>query len=61
MFVGEVKLSASLTVIELKATGTGTKLTFTEQGAFFDGHEEPSLRKFGSNQILDALGAPLAT
>jgi uncharacterized protein YndB with AHSA1/START domain len=59
MYVDDVKLSASLTVIELKPTATGTRLVFTEQGAFFDGHEEPGLRESGSNQILDALGASL--
>jgi hypothetical protein len=37
----------------------GTKLTFTETGAFFDGHEKPALREEDSGWILDALGETL--
>jgi uncharacterized protein YndB with AHSA1/START domain len=59
MFVNGVKLSSSLTVIELTEVEGGTKLTFTETGAYFDGHEDPKLREQGSNGILDALGASL--
>jgi uncharacterized protein YndB with AHSA1/START domain len=60
MHVDDVRLSASLTVIEFTPTAGGTRLVFTEQGAFFDGHEEPGLREQGLNQILDALGASFA-
>jgi uncharacterized protein YndB with AHSA1/START domain len=59
MYVDGVKLSSSLTVVELAEVDGGTKITFTETGAFYDGHEDPSLRETGSDQILDALGASL--
>jgi len=59
MYVGGVKLSSSLTVVELTTVAEGTKLTFTETGAFFDGHEKPELREQGSGWILDALGKSL--
>jgi uncharacterized protein YndB with AHSA1/START domain len=59
MYVGGVKLSSSLTVVELTPVDGGTKLTFTETGAFYDGHEEPKLRETGSGDILDALGESL--
>jgi uncharacterized protein YndB with AHSA1/START domain len=59
LYVGEVKLSSSLTVVELTTVADGTKITFTETGAFFDGHEKPDLREQGSGWILDALGKSL--
>jgi uncharacterized protein YndB with AHSA1/START domain len=60
MIVGGVKLSSSLTVVELTTVPEGTKLTHTETGAFFDGHEKASQREEGTGWILDALGASLA-
>jgi uncharacterized protein YndB with AHSA1/START domain len=59
MYVDDVKLSSSLTVVELTTVPEGTKLTFTETGAYFDGHEKPAMREEGSGWILDALGATL--
>jgi uncharacterized protein YndB with AHSA1/START domain len=59
LYVDDVKLSSSFTVIELTTVDGGTKITFTETGAFCDGHEDPSLRENGSGWILDALGASL--
>lgn len=55
----EVKLSASLTTIELLPTTVGTQLTFTEHGAFFDGLEDPAMREQGTREMLDVLGAAL--
>lgn len=34
-------------------------LVFTEQGAFFDGHDTPDIREQGTNEMLDALGKSL--
>ena len=59
MYVGGVKLSSSLTVVELTTVADGTKITFTETGAFFDGHEKPELREQGTGWLLDALGNSL--
>ena len=59
MYVDDVKLSSSLTVVELTTVEGGTRITFTETGAFFDGHEAPALREQGSGWLLDALGASL--
>ena len=55
MYVGETKLSVSLTTIELQAESGGTRLTLTEQGAFLDGHEDPALREHGTKLLMDAL------
>jgi hypothetical protein len=37
----------------------GTRLLFTEQGAFLDGHEMPARRDKGMGSLLDALGKEL--
>ena len=62
MFVGERKLSVSLTTIELESAGPGkTWLRFTEQGAYLDGAQEPSQREAGTRQLLDKLGRSLSS
>lgn len=55
----DVRLSVSLTTIELIPVEGGTKLVFTEQGAFLDGHDTPEIREHGTNQLLDTLGKTL--
>jgi hypothetical protein len=42
---------------EFFAEGAGTRLVFTEQGAFFD---DPAEREHGTGKLLDALGRLLA-
>jgi uncharacterized protein YndB with AHSA1/START domain len=60
MHVDETRISVSLATVEISPAGNGTRLTFTEQGAFFDGHEVPAQREQGMGTLLDALGAELA-
>ncbi len=50
-----VRFSASLATFVLKSDGKGTKLTYTEQGAFFEGADGPEMRKGGWGGLLDAL------
>lgn len=57
--MGETRISASLTTVELIPVEEGTKLVFTEQGAFFDGHDTPEIREHGTGEMLDALGKSL--
>jgi uncharacterized protein YndB with AHSA1/START domain len=52
-------ISVSVASIELEADGEGTRLRFTEQGAFLDGHEQPATREEGTHFLLDALGSYL--
>jgi uncharacterized protein YndB with AHSA1/START domain len=59
MIVDEVRISVSLATVELKAAGTGTRLVYTEQGAFLDGFDMPLSRQDGTGGLLDALGAEL--
>jgi uncharacterized protein YndB with AHSA1/START domain len=51
-------VSVSLATVEFHATGggAGTELTYTEHGAFFDGLDDPELRKNGTGGMLDELG-----
>jgi uncharacterized protein YndB with AHSA1/START domain len=53
------RISVSLATIEFKASGKGTKLTFTEQGAFLDGFDNAADREHGTSEILDQLGRAL--
>jgi uncharacterized protein YndB with AHSA1/START domain len=59
MFLDETRISISLATVELKPEAASTRLTYTEQGAFLDGHEVPDLREQGMGTLLDALGAEL--
>lgn len=57
LYLDDVLISVSLATVELRADGEGTSMTFTEQGAFFDGHEDPGPREHGTGAMLDALAA----
>ena len=57
MHLDQTKISVSLATVDLKPAGKGTKLTFTEQGAFLDGWDDPAGREHGTRELLEALGA----
>ena len=57
MHLEETRISVSLATVEFRPVGdNGTRLVFTEQGAFLDGHEFPARRAGGMGSLLDALG-----
>jgi uncharacterized protein YndB with AHSA1/START domain len=57
MLLHETRISVSLATVEFTPVGeNGTRLVFTEQGAFLDGHEFPARRAEGMGGLLDALG-----
>lgn len=56
MHLDAAKISVSLTTVEFRAEGAGIRLSFTEQGAFLDGYDNPRQREEGTNFLLDALG-----
>jgi uncharacterized protein YndB with AHSA1/START domain len=57
MFVGDVRISVSLATMELIREGEGTRLKFTEQGAFLDEWADHAAgREEGTRLLLDALG-----
>jgi len=49
----------SLATIEVKAAGSGTLLTLTEQGAFLDGYDDSGSRERGTIGIIDKLEAAI--
>jgi len=59
MHLDDKRISVSLMTVELKPAGAGTRLVFTEQGAFLDGFDRPEERERGTRELLDALGAAL--
>jgi uncharacterized protein YndB with AHSA1/START domain len=60
MYVGDQRISVSLAAVELEPAGTGTRLTYTEHGAFFnEGTDGAASREHGTNQLLDQLTAVL--
>ena len=59
MLVGATRISVSVATVEFRPQGAGTRLVFTEQGVFLDGHDTPARREHGMDSLLDALGAEL--
>ena len=56
MHLDDRRISVSLATVELQPEGSGTRLTYTEQGAFLDGADDPAARERGTRELLDALG-----
>ena len=59
MYMGDTGISVSVATVEFSPAGTGTRLLFTEQGAFLDGHDTPAQREHGTGELLKKLGAAL--
>jgi uncharacterized protein YndB with AHSA1/START domain len=59
MTVGEKRISASLATVELFPEGKGTRLIYTEQGAYFDGADQPRDRELGCRELLERLDQEL--
>jgi uncharacterized protein YndB with AHSA1/START domain len=55
-----VRMSVSVTTVELLADGAGTHLRYTEQGVFLDGQDTPEQREHGTKELLDKLAQALA-
>ncbi len=55
-----VRMSVSVSTVELLADGAGTHLRYTEQGVFLDGQDTPELREHGTKELLDKLEEALA-
>jgi uncharacterized protein YndB with AHSA1/START domain len=59
MLLDGTRISVSVATVQVRPEGAGTRLVFTEQGAFLDGHETPGRRQQGMGSLLDALAAEL--
>lgn len=53
------RLSASLVTVEFFESQRGTRMVYTEQLAYFDGHEDRALRVRGTEEGLDKLSLQL--
>jgi len=56
MHMDDKRISVSVATMEFASAGNGTRLTYTEQGAFLDGYDKPEYREQGTADLLDALG-----
>ncbi|MGD0526593.1 MAG: SRPBCC family protein [Polyangiaceae bacterium] len=60
MLIGDHRMSSSLATVELSASDDGgTRLLFTEQGAFFERSDGPGGREGGWRDLLARLGEAL--
>lgn len=53
------RLSVSLVTVEFSAHKRGTRMVYTEQLSYLDGHEDRTQRLHGTEEGLDRLGAAL--
>lgn len=60
MHVDEKRISVSLATVDLQLEGSGTRLTFTENGAYLDDFDKPEMREHVTAEIFDALGTYLS-
>jgi len=59
MHVGDRPISVSLTTLELRPDGDGTRLRFVEQGVYLDDYDGAADRVRGTNDLLDSLDRAL--
>jgi uncharacterized protein YndB with AHSA1/START domain len=60
MAMGDKCFSSSQATVEFLPKDQGTRLLFTEQGAYFEGADGPAMREEGWNKLLDQLTSRLA-
>jgi uncharacterized protein YndB with AHSA1/START domain len=57
MHMDATRISVSLGTTVLAPAGAGTRLIYTEQGAFLDGYDDAGSRERGTRELLDNLDA----
>lgn len=55
----ESRMSVSVVTVQFEQGGGGTRMTFTEQGVFLDGHDNAAQREYGTRLGLERLDALL--
>lgn len=53
--VDETRVSVSLVTVEITPDPGGTRLTYTEQGVYLDGHDTPEQRERGTREGFERL------
>lgn len=59
MMIGPNRISASLATTELAPVANGTRLLFTEQGAYLDGFDNVAQREGGTRELFESLARAL--
>jgi uncharacterized protein YndB with AHSA1/START domain len=59
LHLDEIRISVSLATLELRPEDAGTRLVYTEQGAFLDGYDDAGQREEGTRVLFDLLEAAL--
>ncbi|MDP1840246.1 MAG: SRPBCC family protein [Reyranella sp.] len=59
MHQDKTRISVSLGTTEFKPDGNGTRLVYTEQAVFLDGHDDAGSRERGTIGLFDQLEASL--
>jgi uncharacterized protein YndB with AHSA1/START domain len=60
MRLDKTRISVSLGATEIKPDGAGSKLIYTEQGAFLDGYDDAGERERGTQELFTQLERWLA-
>ena len=60
MAIAGKPLSVSLATVDIEPAGKGTRLTYTEQGAYFDDPNAAKGREEGSRGLLEKTGGGIA-
>jgi uncharacterized protein YndB with AHSA1/START domain len=59
MLMDDTRISVSVATVEFEPSGDGTRLTYTEQCAFLDGHDTPEQREQGTGTLFEKLAEAL--
>lgn len=59
MYMDDRRTSVSLVTVEFHPDGAGTRMVYSEHGAFLDGLDDVASRKHGTEALLDALARDL--
>jgi uncharacterized protein YndB with AHSA1/START domain len=59
MHLDDRRISVSLATVELFPTDSGTRLVYTEQAVFLDGHDDAGSRERGTRALFEQLGTML--
>ena len=60
MHLNKTLISVSVGTTEIKSSGAGSKLIYTEQGAFLDGYDDAGERERGTQELFNQLERHLA-
>jgi uncharacterized protein YndB with AHSA1/START domain len=59
MYTDQTRISVSLSTVQFVPDGEGTRLVYTEQGAYLDGLDTPEQREHGTRELFEALAQQL--